>query len=499
MIEIYIALLTANLTVAGIEFAALLALHEMFASAAGEEVSRMVWRLFSVRLSLVLLAGGALLSLAAALAIAVPSDGVPRWDPGADRIAASWLAGLLISSLTVLSIGIAALGIYKASGFTRATRAAASLVATWTLGDISSESVSKSVAAVQEAALRALYRPRLADFGSIVDAANTRLVKLLASTQSDDDRASAITAYRERFLMPLAEEADMAGRPDQIAIVSSSGPRLVLGLSDLGLGSRTQALVICERAMELLLARADARRALTLVIEDIYQLASASISARSLEGFEDACAAWLPVAKSKPGRYLVRSGRVDVGLGDDPARPIERLVELLDHVREGMWGRNGPDFRHPKVWAEVVDAAVMSLIGWYKELKPANRDAEDLIVRLVQSPATLATDMAKRGRGDQGSYALDPISHAARASRIGFEELPRDCARWLAQIGLTAEAGSVRCSGGDLAAEVATLILESIPMEIAPLLREVQTRAEYSHFDAAVRNKFIARLTRGSA
>jgi hypothetical protein len=52
----------------------------------------------------------------------------------------------------------------------------------------------------------------------------------------------------------------------------------------------------------------------------------------------------------------------------------------------------------------------------------------------------------------------------------------------------------VQFSGGELAAEVAKLIRQSIPLQIEPLTREIRMAGAYSHFDAAVREKFIARL-----
>jgi len=117
-------------------------------------------------------------------------------------------------------------------------------------------------------------------------------------------------------------------------------------------------LEICEGGRDLLLGRSDGCRALTSVIVDIYALTRSAISALSLDGFENGCAAFIPIAETDPDVYLRRNGRIAIGTGDDPARPIERMVELLDRISEDMWPTGEPGSRHPRVWSDVVVVGV---------------------------------------------------------------------------------------------------------------------------------------------
>jgi len=132
---------------------------------------------------------------------------------------------------------------------------------------------------------------------------------------------------------------------------------------------------------------------------------------------------------------------------------------------------------------------------WYKSLAEPNGDAEELVVRPAGSSARLAVRMAERGFGDGASYAIDPVFDAARASRdVKYHELRSDCAHWLSQVGLTAEAGALRSTSGEVAAEAARMIRESIPAEIPSLIDAIRVRGEFLRFDDKVKDKFIGRL-----
>ena len=302
---------------------------------------------------------------------------------------------------------LAAHALRRAARMTYPTNAVAELLRTWTLGGLLASPPARNVQTVREAALRALQRPHRDDFDKIIAETTVRIVALLGTEPEPQRRAEAIGALRHRVLGPLAEEAVRFRRADQAATVSAAGVTLLQQVQSLDAPGRTQCLKVCEDVLDLFIlipdVRADTRRGLTDVITHIYEATRAAIAAGSGEGFEDACWAWLPIAKANPARFLEHEGVVEIGRGDEINRPIERLALVLERARQDMWGSNGPHLINPRAWIEVTRELGLGLTRWLASKPGPRADAEGLIVEVMQPMARLGISMAERGFGEEAS------------------------------------------------------------------------------------------------
>jgi hypothetical protein len=500
MTDVYLNLLVVHLTVGGIAFAAFLVLQESVANAVGDDMARVLWRNPLVRLVMFWMAADSILCLGAAMALAIRPDSMPRWDPGVDFLLSTWPVAGAFALSTIGAVALAALALLRAARMTYPTKAVAELLKAWTLGGLLASPPVRNVQTVREAAIRALQRPRPDDFDRIVAETTTKMVALLNAELGPQRRAEAIGALRHRVFSPLAEEAVRFGRADQAAAVSAAGVTLLQQVAHLDSPGRTQCLGLCEDVRDLLMRlpemSPDTRRALTDVITHIYEATRAAIAAGSGEGFEDACWAWLPIAKAKPARLLEHDRVVDIGRGDEVNRPIERLALVLQRAEENMWGAKGSSLINPRAWIEVTRELGLGLTQWLASKPGPDMEAEALIVQVMRPVATLGINMAERRCGDEASLAIDPIADVGGASRTKpqFKELPRDAAEWLAMIGLAGEEAGTTSMSGLIAAEAAGAITRSLPLEVGYLKREIPMAGKFDRFDPAVRTMFLARL-----
>jgi hypothetical protein len=122
-------------------------------------------------------------------------------------------------------------------------------------------------------------------------------------------------------------------------------------------------------------------------------------------------------------------------------------------------------------------------------------DAETLLVNVLKAVEQIGMTIARDGRGDEATWALDAVFAVARASnQVHFSELPRDCADFLAFIGLIAEEHGLAWSDGLVSVEAARMVNASVPTEVRRLKREVRIAGQFAQSPEAARNAFIARL-----
>lgn len=494
MPDLYLNLLGVNLTVAGIAFASLLALQQAAANVAGEEAAARVWKAAGVRFSLVWMSINALLSLAAAFALNIDQASLPRWDPGIDRLLSEWPLGAAIPVSTALAITFAVRAFWSASRFASSTRAVRELLKDWQLDDVLAAPVRPSIEAVREAAVRALHHPRPFDFDLIVELACLKFGDLLQSETNDARQARAMAAFRERFLMPLAEEGLAVDRPDQAATIGRASVAILDHVPKAATGLRTQTLEVSEQILDLLLSRPSARRAITDVVEQIYHLAEIAAGARVADAFQDACWALLPIAETDPSTFLGRNGVVSVGNGDEPNRPLERLVRRLGNLADAVWGRGAVPLSNPRSWLDAAGAEAKGLTDWISK-SGVQREVENLLVNLLASMTRIGINEAAAGRGESAWLTYDvPVDIAILADRsVDFDQTTRAVTRQLAHIGLSAEIAGATVSGSLLADDVAKAIGRLPVSEATWLKTEIPMAGEFIPY-RAVHAAFLGRL-----
>ncbi len=297
-----------------------------------------------------------------------------------DVVLKAWPAAATLVASTVGAVVAAVGSIIRAARLASPARVTEKLAKEWALGTLAAE--PHATASVNEAGFRALHRPRLLDFEVVLAAGTTRVAALLAEDVDDGRRAAAMSGYRDHLLMPLADEALRVDRPDQAAVVAGTSVDLLDRVPDAGLGLRTQALSAPAQVLERLVATPAARRATTKAIEQVYRAAALAAASRDAGAFDDACAALLPMAGAEVAPLLVRGGVVSAGNGDEPDRPLERLVMRLGDLGELAWPRRGDHLTNPRVWAETSDALARRLWAFVGQ-RGGQAEAETLLDRVL--------------------------------------------------------------------------------------------------------------------
>jgi hypothetical protein len=493
--NLYLNLLVLNVTIAGIALAALLALHQMAVGISGDEAAALVWRGRGVRASLVWMGINAALCLAASVASSVSHDLLPRWDPGIDYILEIWPAAIVAAVSSSAAWLIAVRAIYGASRLASPVTASKVLSASWTLVDFSQSSPGRNVEGAREVAIRAIHRSRPRDCDEMLRIATASIRALLHATDDVETRGAAFGAFRDSYLLPVAEEAIRIQRPDQAATASRNAMTLAhIPMSRRG-GPHDSVFDLCRQVLDLVLPEPDAKRALTSVIEDIFRQAMQSAEAGRHGDFFDACWALLPVAKSDPKPLLTRNGVVDVGGPEAANRPIERLIMRLEDLETAIWK---PGDRHdiaPGPWLEVAEAQGHGLSEWIKSGKGLNPDIEELLVRDLFTIGQLAIHETLNGHGGHALEAMEAIERVARvASRsVNFERTTREATKHLAHAGLITEESGLEVRGQALAARAAALVVALGRGEAEFLKSEIPKTGEFAYERGAER-RFVGRL-----
>jgi hypothetical protein len=349
MSDFYLALLSVNLTVGGIAFAALFTLREWVVGVGGDGAVGLLLA-GRTRVAGILLTVNALLCVLAALALLARPDFLPRWDPGVDVLFDSWLAGLLVVISTTIGVGLAALALLDASRLLSAPTMVAAVLGGWDQARLAVETSDATAVTVRDIAMRALHRDRPDDHFTVCLAVCRSLSKSIRMAPHRDDRWKTIDAVRRSVLMPIAEDAVRLGRFDEAAGVSRALREVYAQTGDLDLADRTELVRTSAGVRDLLLQHPTARRASASVIADIAGAAMSAADARAGDAFADACCELGPFAMLDPGTYLIRGSVIDIDRTDTEERPIEFLNATLERLSDDMWGPRGSFEPHWVSW-----------------------------------------------------------------------------------------------------------------------------------------------------
>ena len=499
MLEYYLALLGLNVTVAGIAFAAFIALREAAEAAAGDEGAALIGRTPTLRRATVWIAVNAVACLGLSSVLATSPELLPRWDPGLDFLVQLWPVSVAVGVSSALAAGFAAWGVLRAASVSNSLGAAKTLIAKWTRGDFDEPSASRALAGAREAAMRALHRARPRDSDAIMDASAVRVAELLPGL---DPKASnrLIETYRDAFLIPVAEEAILVERPDQAARASRAATSL-LHVADPTQQPGEPVLSVSERVLDLVLGAPRGLRATASVVDDIYASGSTAIERDQPGEYFRACWAWLPFARMDPGSLLSRNGVVETGGWMDADRPLELLIERLDNLRAASYRDGAAPALDPGALLEVCEVIASGIAG----MPPFKRRPDQAfgflvgvdyeLHQVVRTVVSVALDFAKAGDADRCAATLPVLRRVAAqiSAAAQFARVTEEVAKDVAHVGLVAEETQLVSGSSEIANDVAAIINAMGPGVVAQLKHEISSGGQFGYSPAADQ-AFLARL-----